>query len=230
LYKYDTRFSLPISERLDLEDRIEYTVQEILKEWAETIPESILELYGPYLIQIRALCITRKPTCCRIYVVMNEIHCVYANEDFIDTFVIVSPNKVYIEESNYSLRSKAFPLTWSQGPQYIPHYTSLQTKVQVYKEFLESKELTYLIVVYDGQEDVKVLLSMLPPTTVTIQCMIEGEATRILDTALTSSNMYDEPLLIKHIIHRKSYDSFAKMVLAMEETHCNIVEFKSDTS
>jgi len=196
-----------------------------MKEWAETIPEAILELYGPYLIQIRALCITRKPTRCRIYIVLNEIHIIYKNRNFIDTFVVLTPTKVLIEESNYSLRSKAFPLTWPTEPQIIPVYNSLETKINVYKEFLESTQLLYLIVVRKSKEDPKALLKHVPPTSVTIQCMVEDEPTHILDTDVKSASMYDDPLPIKHIIHRNYYDSFAKMVLAMEETQCRIVEF-----
>jgi hypothetical protein len=60
--------------------------------------------------------------------------------------------------------------------------------------------------------------------------MIEGEPTQILDTPVMSDDIYDEPLLIKHILHRKTYDSFVKMVLAMEESRCSIVEFRHDST
>jgi len=223
---YDSRFSLPIQERIDLEDRIDLVIYEVMNEWAETIPESILELYGPYLIQIRALCITRKPSHYRIYIVLNEIHIIYKNEDFIDTFIILTPEKVHIEHSDYSLRSKAFPLTWTNEPLSIPSYTSLESKLCAYKEFLDSNELRYLIVLYNDQEDPKQLLRVLQLTPFTIQCMVEGEPTIILDTDISSSNMYEEPLPIKHIIHRKSFDSFAKTVLAMEDMQCSVIEFK----
>ena len=69
---------------------------------------------------------------------------------------------------------------------------------------------------------------MIRSAPVTIQCMVEGEPTTILDTEIISTSMYDEPLPIKHIIHRKSLDSFAKMIVLMEEHQCKIIEFRDN--
>jgi len=223
---YATRFSLPYQDRIDLEDRIELTVYELLKDWAESIPEDILELYGPHLLELRGFCITRKPKCCRIYTVLNEINVLYGPGTFVDVHITVTPTNVIVTNSYSSLREKVFPLTWNNDPILIPVYTTEEEQLAIYNTFLDSNYKTYLLVIAQDPEYAQQILEKRMPTPVTIQCMTEGHPTQMLDTDLQPTNMYDDPFPVKHIIHRKLFDSFARTILALEGSQTTIVEFR----
>jgi hypothetical protein len=222
---YATRFSLPYQERLELEDRIELTIYDLLKDWAESIPEDILELYGPHLVEVRAFCISRKPTYCRIYNVLNKISVIYGPGTFVDVYITITPTNVLVSNNYSSIQEKVFPLTWNNDPVLLTSYKTKEEKLSVYNTFLESNYKSYLIIITQDLEDVSQLLEQRTPTPVTIQSMIEGKPTQMLDTDLRPIHMYDDPFPIKHIIHRKSFDSFARTILALEGTQTTVVEF-----
>jgi len=214
------------SERTSVEENIDPTIQDILREWAESIPQTIIELYGTSLIHLRGILMTRKPIYVRIYAILNEIYVKYTTKYCMDLYITLTPTSVIVQDTAHSLHDKTFPLHWDSEYLVQPMILSEKEKASTYKEFLKS-EYTYLIVISPKKQCLRELLEELRNTPITIQCMIEGEPTKILDTDQnSSSNMYEEPLQIKHILYRRTYDCFARTIVALEEHQCMVVEFK----
>jgi len=224
LHAYESRYSLSNELRADLEDRMEHIVYEILKEWAESIPEAMLELYGPQLINLKAFCMTRRPKCCCIYTVLQEINVLYNSDFFIDISIKLTATSVIVTDLQYSTQERTYPLTWSSNIPSIPRYTTPVEKLEAYNQFLSSSS-TYLLVITHSTIHVQALLEKRTPTPVIIHCMIQGQQSKILDTDVGPSSIYDEPLPIKHIIHRTVYDTFLERILVTEGSNATIIEF-----
>jgi hypothetical protein len=214
------------TERALVEENVDMTIQDILQEWAESIPQAIIELYGTSLIHLRGILMTRKPIYARIYAVLNEIYVKYTTNYSMDLYITLTPTSVIVQDTAHSLHDKTFPIHWDSDYLVQPTILSEKDKASTYREFLKS-DCTYLIVVSPKKQCLRKLMEELGNTPIIIQCMIEGESTRILDAEQKSpSNMYEEPLQIKHILYRRTYDCFARTIVALEEKHCMVVEFK----
>ena len=200
------------SERVLVEENVDMTIQDILQEWAESIPQAIIELYGTSLIHLRGILITRKPVYTRVYSILNEIYVKYTTNYSMDLYITLTPTSVIVQDTTHSLHDKPFPLHWDSEYLVQPTILSEKDKASTYREFLKS-DCTYLIVISPKKQCLRELLEELRNTPITIQCMIEGESTKILDTERNlSSNIYEEPMPIKHILYRKTYDCFARAI------------------
>jgi hypothetical protein len=222
---YNSLYTIPYYERVDIEKNIDITIEETMKEWAESMPSSVIELYGSSLLNLRGIVLTHKPSYSRIYAILNEVYIKYTTRNYNDIYITLTPTSVIVQYSAYSLHDKTFPLEWDCAQFVVPKPISNTDESILYKDFLSSPYV-YLLVISSKKIKTKILLEEIQKTPITVQLMVQDEPIQILDTPMRSLNMYDEPLQIKHIIHRTTYDNFARTLVALEEKQCMVVEFK----
>lgn len=220
---YDKRIVLSHEEARRVTERLEASVQTFLQKWSEQIPKDIADSYGMRVIQLKLYIQTGQFKLNAIYPTLKEIQVKYSlPSSSRDLLLTITMTQIIAVDSTYPRKEMVFVNQWEPVTPQFYTCTTRDAKIQIYKDFLHSPTMTWIVVLGEAGTGKSAALKEAGTYPSKLILMSEGEDTQILEPEDGIGAM--QP--IKHIIHRHTYDDVARVPHMTQKEKCLIVKFQ----